>query len=283
MHSDRLQSQRFEFKYIIPESTAAAARGFVSSCLVLDEYAATRPDCSYPVHSLYLDSDDFALHQSTINGDKDRYKLRVRFYENRPGAPVYFEIKRRHDNTISKERGAVHRNAVNAVIAGQLPEENQMASNDPNHLRALQTFCTHVNELRARPRVHVAYMREAWMPREGDNSVRVTFDRNVRSCPEATARLVPEMDYPVSVFGDCTVMELKFMSRFPDWLAELVRVFGLRPTSAAKYVDGVELMEGLHILNQIYRPMGSGFARERARRIGPRGSPCGDYQSPTST
>lgn len=283
MSRDRLQSQRFELKYIITESLARAVRDFVASYLELDEYAATRPDLSYPVHSLYLDSDDFALHQSTINGDKNRIKLRLRFYENRPAAPVYCEIKRRMNNTIGKERGAVHRDAVDTVLAGQLPEPSQMASEEPSHLYALQNFVRRVNALQARPRVHVAYLREAWMPEGGSNAVRVTMDRKVRSCPEPTARLVPEMDDPVYVFGNYVVLELKFTGRFPEWFADLVRVFGLRPTSAAKYVDGVEILEDMKILNQSYRPTGSEFVRERARKINPSGLAFGEFQSPTST
>ncbi len=100
MGTDNLQSQRFEFKYIIREPVALAIRDFVRSYLVIDEYGATLPNLSYPVHSLYLDSPDLKLYHSTINGDKNRFKLRLRFYEDRPKAPVYFEIKRRVNNTI---------------------------------------------------------------------------------------------------------------------------------------------------------------------------------------
>src|SRR2546427_8535657 len=105
MAEDRMQQQRFELKYIIKEGIARAVRDFVSSYLEIDEYGATQANFSYPVHSLYLDSDRLSLYQSTINGDKNRYKLRLRFYDNRPDAPVYFEIKRRMNNTIAKQRG----------------------------------------------------------------------------------------------------------------------------------------------------------------------------------
>ena len=47
---------------------------------------------------------------------------------------------------------------------------------------------------------------------------------------------------PHYVFGDNTVLELKFTNRFPDWFRELVRIFGLMQCGAAKYVDGVTLM-----------------------------------------
>lgn len=277
--ADRLQAQRFELKYIIPGDLALAVSDFVRSYLSLDEYGAAQPDRSYPVHSLYLDSDSFTLHQSTINGDKNRYKLRVRFYENRPGAPVYCEIKRRRNNTISKERGPVRREILPAVLAGHPPMASEMLSDDPRHAEALRAFCRHVTELNARPRVHVAYRREAWLtPR--DNSVRVTFDRQVRSCPEPTISLSPDMKNPVMVFGGQVVLEIKFTGRFPPWVGEMVRVFGLRRTSAAKYVDGVVVMEERHILNQSYRPSGSGFCAENARVIRPSGQGFGKYVFP---
>ena len=102
-----MQKQRYEHKYIIREDVALALRDFVSSYLDLDPFGATQPNLSYPVHSLYFDSPDLHLYHTTINGDKNRYKLRIRFYEDRPKSPVYFEIKRRTDNTIAKQRGGV--------------------------------------------------------------------------------------------------------------------------------------------------------------------------------
>ena len=241
MGTDNLQSQRFEFKYIISEATALAIRDFVRSYLVVDEYGETLPNLSYPVHSLYLDSPDLKLYHSTINGDKNRFKLRLRFYEDRPKAPVYFEIKRRNNNTISKQRGGVTREAVDSLLAGQLPAPEQIVSKDPNQHQALREFCRLVSTLNARPMAHIAYLREAWMS-EHDNSVRVTIDRQIRCEPEPSSRLTTQMENPVLVFGDYLVLELKFTNRFPDWFKELVRVYGLAQCGAAKYVDGATLI-----------------------------------------
>src|SRR5207302_8462885 len=99
MAEDKMQQQRFELKYIIKEDAARAVRDFVSGYLEIDEYGATLPDFSYPVHSLYLDSDDLYLYQSTINGDKNRCKLRLRIYDNRTEAPIFVELTRRMNNT----------------------------------------------------------------------------------------------------------------------------------------------------------------------------------------
>ena len=49
------------------------------------------------------------LGYRTINGDKNRYKLRLRFYEDNPHAPVFFEIKRRMNDAIMKQRCGIKR------------------------------------------------------------------------------------------------------------------------------------------------------------------------------
>ncbi|HXG46939.1 MAG TPA: VTC domain-containing protein, partial [Methylomirabilota bacterium] len=118
---------------------------------------------------------------------------------------------------------------------------------EPKHLVALQNFCRLMQSIEAKPKVHIAYYREAYVPHD-DNSARLTMDREVRSDPELTARLSTEMVNPVLVWGRDVVLELKFTNRFPDWFRELVRVFGLRQCGAAKYVDGVAL-QGEHRLN----------------------------------
>jgi hypothetical protein len=250
MGTDKMQPQRFEHKYIVPNDVALQIRDFVSGPLEIDEYGKTLPNFSYPVHSLYLDSPDLRLYESTINGDKNRYKLRLRFYENRPEAPVYFEVKRRMNNTIAKQRGGVRREAVGLLLAGQLPEPAHMVSRDPRHLFAVQRFCEHMGALQAGPVAHVAYLREAWLS-PGDNSVRVTMDRRVRIELEATSHLTTLMQESVLVFDqetlsgeEAVVLELKFTTRFPDWFKDLVSGFGLMQCGAAKYVDGMtQLME----------------------------------------
>src|SRR3954451_5565037 len=152
---DKLQASRFEQKYIIDEDTALGLREFVRSYLELDENGVGKPNYSYPVHSLYLDSDDLSLYWQTINGNKNRYKLRLRFYNDIPDTPIFFEIKRRMNNCILKQRAAVRREAVPLLLSGQLPEESHLLSKGSKHLMALQNFCRLMEELNASPKAHI--------------------------------------------------------------------------------------------------------------------------------
>jgi hypothetical protein len=235
-------AQRFELKYIIPQGLALQVREFIQPYVTLDTHAAGRADLSYPVHSLYLDSPALTLYQSTINGDRNRFKMRVRYYDESPDSPAYFETKRRQDNVISKERCALRRAAAAAIIAGRLPGHDDLCRPSTAEEQALLRFHARLQRLHARPVAHVCYRREAWFGIVG-NRVRLTMDRQVRSCRQHELAFSTELRDPVMVFGDRVVLELKFTDRFPGWMRDLVQAVGLRPCSAAKYVDGIVRME----------------------------------------
>ena len=247
MAQDRFQGSRFEQKYIITEEQALQIRDFVRSRLELDEHAVGKPNFSYPVHSLYLDSHDLKLYWSTINGDKNRFKMRLRFYDDNPHAPVFLEIKERTNNTIFKKRAPVHRDAVAGLLTGQTDDPSYVT--DSKHFGVLGGFCERMYELEAQPKVHVAYSREAYMSVD-DNSLRLTMDREVRVAPVPppspekeqsgpAVRLSTAMENPTLLWGCDVVLEAKFTNHLPDMFRDLVRIFGLRQCGAAKYVDGV--------------------------------------------
>ncbi len=256
MHQDRLQLQRLELKYIISEDRALAIRDFVKSYVDLDEYSADKPNYSYRIHSLYLDSDELTTYWETINGVKNRYKLRLRYYDDLPDSPVFFEIKRRVNEAILKQRGGVRRPAVDLLLAGHMPEPDHLLSpGNARQLVALQRFSQLMLGIRASPKAHVTYFREAWVS-TNDNSVRVTMDRNVYCSPEFTASLRTDLVSPVKPFGHKVILELKFTGRFPNWFRELVETFHLVRGPAAKYADGVELL-GVELFNRHSRSHGS--------------------------
>jgi len=236
---DNLQHQRFELKYIVSEQVALGVRDFVSSYLMLDKFGARQPDLSYLIHSLYLDSDDLAFYWQTINGNKNRYKLRLRYYDE--ASPVFFEIKRRMNNAILKERGAVRRDDVATMRAGQLPALDELPAPGPGQIEALEHFCQLMQAHNARPKAHVAYRREAWVSMH-DNSARVTMDRQIQFAYEPTMLLSTAIKDPLHLFSNVVILELKFTARFPDWFADLVRCFNLWQSSAAKYADGIAMM-----------------------------------------
>lgn len=238
MSRDRMQRQRFELKYMLDEPTALRVRDVIASKLELDENGVGKPNYSYPVHSLYLDSPDLYTFWTTINGDKNRFKLRIRFYNDQPNTPVFFEIKRRVNGCILKQRGGVKKQAVQRLLEGHLPDQPDLLSKDPKSLVAVQRFLDLVSRIRATPQAHVCYLREAYVDPVSDN-VRVTFDRDVYTEPRSTSTFGVEMKEPSRPFGDRVILELKFTDRFPGWLRMMVERFGLMQCGAAKYAEGL--------------------------------------------
>jgi hypothetical protein len=273
MAADNLQAQRFELKYLIPEEIALKVRQFASAYLEIDEYGATMPNLSYPVHSLYVDSPGLDTYWHTINGDKNRYKLRIRYYNEKPESPVFFEIKARCNSIIIKKRCGVRRSSVSSILSGQMPRHEEILSREPKQFYALQKFCQLMHSLNARPQIHVFYMREAWISTV-DNSIRVTLDRDVQIEPDPTARLKTYMVNPVRPFGRMVILELKFTNRFPDWFKELVRCFGLTQCGAAKYAEGITTIGEQKIMNAFAfdgesAPVKMGASAERVEAAAP--------------
>lgn len=240
----KLQQQRFELKYLIEEDVAQRLRTFLSSYLEVDDYGVGRPGFSYPIHNLYLDSDDLKLHYATVNGIRNRFKLRLRYYDDRPGTPVFCEIKGRADGCIVKQRCGVHRDTVASLVAGRLPRPESLWSKDSRHWATLQQFNLRLQQFRVRPKALNCYQREAWVSPH-DNTIRVTFDRDIRIEPCFTVDLVTRMTRAQRLSPEHVILEVKFTERFPNWFNEMIQCFNLVRSAFGKYSTGV-LMLGEH-------------------------------------
>lgn len=235
-----LQRSRFELKYVIGEPTAHEIRHFARNHLMPDPFANPALGYSYDIYSVYLDSSDLSLMNQTLEGLRNRFKLRVRFYDGKPETPVFFEVKRRMNNAIVKVRAKVRRDAAHRLMYGRdgWPERTDLANPaDDRGLAALCKFCDLRDKLMARPQVLVGYNREAWCAPE-DDSIRLTFDRRLEAAPyhpDHSFRLLRDDQWArVPMAG--VVLELKFTDRFPNWMREMAQTFSLRRTSMAKYV-----------------------------------------------
>lgn len=233
------QRQRFELKYRIHESLAREIRFFVEAYLDCDPHGRSQPNRSYVVNSLYLDSPSLYTYNRTVNGDRNRFKLRLRYYDSED-SPVFFEIKQRRNRVIQKKRAQVRRDAVQHLLNGNAPARKHLVHDSQNQMEALEHFCFLRGNIQAVPKVLVSYQREAYQNRHS-NDVRVTFDRNVRNSMVHQNSFDSERPARFSTFGNTVILELKFTNRFPDWLNELTQRFHIRRESAAKYVDSIEL------------------------------------------
>lgn len=232
----QLQENRFELKYIIDEQRAHGLRDFVRGFLSPDTYADPNNDFSYAIHSVYLDNPSLSLMNATVDGHKNRFKLRVRYYDDNPEHPVFFEIKRRVNDAILKKRAAVRREMARDLIDGAPPRIDCLLN--PGKMKdweALEEFCMLRDEVQAVGRVIVTYKREAWITPD-NNSVRLTMDRLICGSWWSGAFAVNAFDTGAHPNIGGVVLELKFTMRYPAWMRDAALMFNLQRTSLPKYV-----------------------------------------------
>lgn len=220
---------RHEFKYRLPRGLASTVRACVAAHLPLDPYSAASDDGYYDISSLYLDSADLRLCRESMDGVKNRFKLRVRGYDDHPDHPVFLEIKRRINTIIVKDRSRISRSdlATLATPGGTLPDA------------AARQFSLYRQMLSARPQALVRYRREAF---EGSrpNRVRITFDRDLTCRTTDQWRVEVQPGLWRRVLADEVVVEIKFDgATFPAWVQDIVRRFQLQARSVSKYCLGL--------------------------------------------
>ncbi len=238
----KMQESRFELKYIVSDPKARQIREFVLQYLVEDINNPKESGVGYPVHSLYLDNFKYDLMMATEYGHKNRYKLRVRFYDDDTETPVFFEVKRRMNDMICKSRAMVKRSSVNRLLNGHQPIISDTFSRKAKDFEALQKFCHLQSSIGATGSAFVSYKREAFVNPEDDSS-RVTLDRDLIARDYRVGHGVGLNNGRVHADMHGVVLELKFTDRFPGWMRTLVHTFNLQRGSMPKYVTCVDALD----------------------------------------
>ena len=240
--TDRLLQCRYELKYRVTAARAAAIERFIRPYIQLDHYCKHRPDGAYPIVTLYLDAADFHLARQSLEGQKNRFKLRIRSYTDEPEYPRFFEIKRRINRVIVKSRARVMDRDVPVLLSGRsLPPQGYSTDE-----AALNQFQLYMSSIHAGPMVLIRYMRQAF-ENTSENRVRVTFDRQLcyKVTREPQVRLGGSGWQHNAVTLGHVILEIKFTGRYPEWLARMAAHFNLEQRSISKYATSIEQACGL--------------------------------------
>jgi hypothetical protein len=236
---EKLQFERFEYKYFVSQQIAEDMRVFLAPFLRLDPRCEENPGRTYAITNLYWDNPAMDLYWDHMHGSPDRFKLRIRTYGSEPDGPRFFEIKRKVRQVVVKSRAAVPSARYAAVLDGDatipLPGEQQAY---------LEDFIGRTIRHGCAPLFLLRYDREAYESVFGDDA-RATFDRGL--CyqaasgpdPRGQARGWSYIDSPelMGSVPDPVLLELKFGPFVPAWMGEFVRHFELRRTQFSKYLS----------------------------------------------
>ena len=235
---DRTLTTRWENKYLIDASLIPSLRAWIELFMQPDPHSALQSDLKYPVCSLYLDSPGMDLFIGTVQGHKNRFKLRVRSYADEGPTPIFFEIKKRVNTAVVKVRDQVSRADASAFLDACVQEpDSATLPGTPG----CSEFLHAVKDLAATPKVRIRYRREAWESKSGD-PIRVTFDTYVqaKATPGSALAFMENEAWLNALPVSQAVLEVKFTEVYPAWLHSFIETFDLRLQSIPKYVLGAD-------------------------------------------
>jgi len=232
---------RYEYKYIVDNSKMDRLRKMVMPFVDVDQFAESGGKNQYTVRSIYFDTPQYDFYYEKVEGIKNRKKVRLRGYdEENEDNTVFFEIKRKYDIPIIKYRAPVTFKDAQLMlkdrhINGQVLFGDTFLKGTENSKR----FFYQVFSKNMRPVVLIVYEREAYLSKF-DSTVRITFDKNLRSRAYPSIKELYEEDRFKSALGHQFILEVKFNKSFPGWLNPVISQLSLRKQSASKYVISMD-------------------------------------------
>jgi len=224
----KLHFRRFEFKYLISVRLADLIKDYISKRLELDQFA--KKSGSYIVQSIYLDTIHYSSYQDVKAGVKNRVKYRLRSYnpDQKNSKYVFWEIKRKLDVTVFKDRALLTNGQSQKYIDKNIippPKQEVLRNLQQARLRYL-----------LRPNILIRYRRQPFINKTTD--LRITFDQEIEA-----NKIDPQWkpaSWSRSIHPQSIIMEIKFTGSLPFWLAEIVRKYNLERKPFSKYALSLE-------------------------------------------
>lgn len=214
---------RHEYKHSIHYGEGRILSSRLCRLLKPDPFAG--PDGTYRISSLYFDTPSDGALREKIQGVDRREKFRLRYYNQDPRF-IRLEKKYKCNGLCGKRSARLTAEQVSAILAGDIG----FLLHSPEPL--LREFYSKLRGQLLIPKTVVTYDREAYC--YGPGNVRVTIDRNLRVGEKTSEFLNPQMHHiPVSD-GVC-VLEVKYDTFLPDFIAKAVQLPGVRASSYCKY------------------------------------------------
>lgn len=233
-------ARRLEYKFLVPIIYLSDLRKSLKPYLVLDKFSAVRPDQQYTVRSVYYDTRNFKCYEEKIEGFKFKKKLRIRGYDTLDEKSVVFlEIKHKVQDFIGKNRAPVRWQNIRQVFSDYEHSVHLPFAPGSKEEDDARRFLYNYYRKKMIPVVLVSYEREAFYS-QFDSTLRITFDKNVRS------RLYPTLD---SLYVDRAmkfvmpsrfVFEVKFFGSLPQWVRKTINQFDMQRLAVSKFAMGID-------------------------------------------
>lgn len=218
---------RHELKYTLTEAESLMAASRVSVFMERDSHVGSRKE--YLIRSLYFDNLYDKTLREKLAGVAIRDKFRIRYYDFDTDF-IRLEKKSKRYSLGHKYQCRLTMEEVEKIISGHwawMIEDARPLVRELYLKMKLELF---------RPSVIVDYRREPFLYAPGN--VRITFDRDIRSCKDPKAffdKNAPML--PVLADGKC-IMEVKYDDFLPDVVSRTVLTTKNREQAYSKFAAG---------------------------------------------
>ena len=223
---------RYELKFLIDWKIYTDLRKRILPFVRPDNYGS--PEGTYNILSLYYDSPNYDCYYDKIDGQGERYKLRLRWYldNQSPSEYAHLELKKKHNGSILKERLKVKKDLVSEFLKGNTGSISH-ASMGKYDMNTAKKMLYYIEMQQLKPVVYTNYIREAYECTT-EHRLRITFDMKI-SCQK----------YGEKEFGSCSkkyifnpyymVLEIKGFDCISLWLMNILNEYNLQQKAISKY------------------------------------------------
>lgn len=211
--------KRYELKYILNKSQVDYLVDKLNGHMIVDKYGKTS------IQSLYYDTPNSRLIRESLDKPDFKEKIRLRSYGlNKPGKPVYLELKRKANGIVYKRRIESDVDKVDEFFN----KENEF--DDGQISKEIAYFRDFYDNLI--PACLIIYDRVAYYEPDGD--LRLTIDYNPRYRVE-DLNLSTSTD-GISLLADgSAILEVKVQEAIPLWLSKILTDGKIYISSFSKY------------------------------------------------
>lgn len=226
-------ARRGEIKYLLDERTYRAFRKAVQPYMEPDAFACAQ------ISSIYLDTEDNALVRRSIEKPAYKEKLRIRTYrgEGTSDDTCFLELKKKFHGTVYKRRVQMTLAEAEAFCKDRSSPQDSLtqlsADQRTNAIQVLQEIEWLFSMYGTLTPSFMVSCRRLSLKERGSDSLRITFDRDIRWSPEVNT-YVPEEAEEDLVAPGIRVMEIKATKALPLWLTHILDELEIYPRSFSK-------------------------------------------------
>jgi VTC domain len=209
----------YEMKFVLAASLAAELQKWAQQHLKVDPHASPEHNDGYQISTLYLDTPQKAMFHRQ-EGYKTK-KYRVRRYALH--THIYLECKQRRGDKTRKQRQS-----------WPAHELAKFATEEPLSLGEAGAFKQTLQTKNLQPSCHMTYWRSAYMAHDGNSTLRLTLDRNIRGRLTQEWNVQP-LEETLSPLTDQVICELKFHTALPQLFKQCIAEHSLQPAAFSKY------------------------------------------------